>query len=333
MPSGRKNDPPPTVLSYSELPLRWTSTPSALIHANGLLSLMTSAHSSGPRVSASRSPSATDLMSCSGRPARVEELQTAVAAVGADESRHQLVGRVRQHELRVGVLQQRAAPTEHRDLVAELDRLVDVVGDEHDGFAEFALQPQDLGLQILAHHRVHRGERFVHQKDRRVGGQRPGHADALLLTARQLGRVAVSQLGVEPDAFHHLQRGLARASPGFAAQHRDGRHVVDHPKVWHQAGALDHVTDPQPQLDRIDLGDVLPVDRQRARRRVDHPVDHPHRRGLATAGRPDEHGQRPLRHLQRQVVDRDGAVRVFLGDVLEGDHALTSARACRSRCP
>ena len=31
--SGRKNDPPPTVLSYSSLPLRCSSTPSALIHA------------------------------------------------------------------------------------------------------------------------------------------------------------------------------------------------------------------------------------------------------------------------------------------------------------
>ena len=124
-----------------------------------------------------------------------------------------LVGGVRQHERGIGVLQQRAAAPEHRDLVAELDRLVDVVGDEHDGFAQFALQPQDFGLQILAHHWVDGAERLVHQQDRRIGGQCPGHPDALLLTARQLCRVPVGELGIETDTLHHAQRGFACAAP------------------------------------------------------------------------------------------------------------------------
>ena len=144
---------------------------------------------------------------------RVEELQAPIAAVGADESRDELVGRIRQHERGVGVLLQHAAAAEHRDLVAELDRLVDVVGDEHDRLAQFALQPQDFGLQVLAHHGVDGAERLVHQQDRRVGRQRPGHPDALLLTTRQLRRVPVGELGVQADAFHHVQRGFACAAP------------------------------------------------------------------------------------------------------------------------
>ena len=144
---------------------------------------------------------------------RVEELQASIATVGADEARDELVGRVRQHESGVRVLQEGTAAAEHRHLVAELDRLVDVVGDEHDGLAEFALQPQDFGLQILAHHRVDGTERLVHQQDRRVGGQCPRHADALLLAAGQLCRVPVGELRVEPDAFHHRQRGFPCAAP------------------------------------------------------------------------------------------------------------------------
>ena len=84
-------------------------------------------------------------------------------------------------------------------------------------------------------------------------------------------------------------------------------------------GALDDVSDAEPQLDRIDLGDVLAVDGERARRGVDHPVDHSHRRGLAAARRSDEDRERALGNLQRQVVDRDGAVGILLGDVLERD--------------
>ena len=111
------------------------------------------------------------------------------------------------------VLLQRAARSEHRDLVAELDGLVDIVGDEDDGLAQFALQAQHFGLQLVADHRVDRAERFVHQQDRWVGGQRPGDADALLLTTGQLRRVAVGQLRVESDPLEYVQCGLAGRAP------------------------------------------------------------------------------------------------------------------------
>ena len=72
---------------------------------------------------------------------------------------------------------------------AEEDRLVDVVGDEHDGLVQLALQRGELALQLGAHDRVDGAERLVHQQHRRVGGERAGDADALLLAARQLRRV------------------------------------------------------------------------------------------------------------------------------------------------
>ena len=81
-----------------------------------------------------------------------------------------------------------------RDAVAHLDRLVDVVGDEHDRLADLALEAQELVLQALAVDRVDRAEGLVHQHQRRVDRERAGHADALALAARELGREAVARL-------------------------------------------------------------------------------------------------------------------------------------------
>ena len=92
----------------------------------------------------------------------------------------------------------------HRDLVAELDRLVDVVGDEDDRLAQLALQAQELVLQLLAHDRVDGAERLVHQHHRRVGGERAGDADALLLPAGQLRRVALGEVRSQADPLEQF---------------------------------------------------------------------------------------------------------------------------------
>ena len=58
--------------------------------------------------------------------------------------------------------------------------------DEDDGLGQIALEPEQLLLQFIADHRVHGAEGFIHEQHRRVGRERPGHADALLLAAGQL---------------------------------------------------------------------------------------------------------------------------------------------------
>ena len=105
---------------------------------------------------------------------------------------------------RAVVLLEHAADVEDGDAVGELDRLVDVVGDEDDRLAHPALQVEQLVLQAGPHDRVDGAVGLVHQQDRRVGGQRPGHADPLLLPAGELGRVAREQLGIEPDEGDEL---------------------------------------------------------------------------------------------------------------------------------
>ena len=140
------------------------------------------------------------------QPLRRQERQPAVAAVAADEAVDEVVGRAGEQLPGLVVLGQLAADAEHRDLVAELDRLVDVVGDEHDRLAQLGLQPEELVLQALADHRVDRAERLVHQQHGRVGGQRAGDADALLLATGELAGVAARDLGRQPDGLQQLGR-------------------------------------------------------------------------------------------------------------------------------
>ena len=124
--------------------------------------------------------------------------------VGADEVLDEVVGGAISSS--AGVAYWASSPPffMHRDPVAHLDRLVDVVGDEQDGLADLGLEAEELVLEALAVDRVDRAEGLVHQHHRRVRRERPGDADALLLAARELGRVAVAHLGVQADQVEQL---------------------------------------------------------------------------------------------------------------------------------
>ena len=102
---------------------------------------------------------------------------------------------------------------------ADEDRLVDVVGDEHDRLVELALQPEELALQLGPHDRVDRAERLVHQQDVRVGGEGAGDADALLLTTGQLRRVLLRARRIETDELEqfHARGRCGGACPSRAA--------------------------------------------------------------------------------------------------------------------
>ena len=93
---------------------------------------------------------------------------------------------MREQLLRRRELLEHAASREQRHAVAELDRLVDIVGDEHDRLAHHALEAQQLVLQAISGDRIDGPERLVHQQDVRVRPERSGDADALALSPAQL---------------------------------------------------------------------------------------------------------------------------------------------------
>jgi hypothetical protein len=212
-----------------------------------------------------------------------------------------------------------AALAEDGDPVAHLDRLVDVVGDEHDRLADVLLEAEELVLEAAADDRVHGPEGLVHEHDRRVHGQGPGHPDPLALAARELVGVAVADLGGQAD---HLQQ-LAHPGPGPlivpAGQLGHGGDVLADGAVREQADLLDDVADAAPQLGRVDRGHVASVDDDVAAGGLDHPVDHPQGGGLAAARGADQDREVTLGHLEGDVVDGRGAIGEALGDGFEAD--------------
>ena len=211
------------------------------------------------------------------------------------------------------------ARPEDRDLVAHLDGLLDVVGDQHHGLVQLRLEPQELILQGGSDNRVDRAERLVHQQHRRVGGERPGHPDPLLLPAGQLVRVPAGQVLVQADQRHELPG----AGPGLALapadQQRDRADVVLDGPVREQARLLDDVADAPAQRGRVRLLDVPAVQQDPPAGRVDQPVDHAQRGGLpAAAGADQDHGL-AIRYLQVETVHGDSAPGVPFCHALEGD--------------
>ena len=89
------------------------------------------------------------------------------------------------------------------DAVAELQRLVQVVGNEYDGLVEFVLEPQKLVLHLPADQGIQSTERLVHKKDVGVHGQSPGQSDPLLHTARQLAWIGLFP-ATQPHQVQHL---------------------------------------------------------------------------------------------------------------------------------
>src|ERR1700728_237816 len=71
--------------------------------------------------------------------------------------------------------------------VGEIHRLFDVVRDEQDRVLLFLPDPQQLIVQDLPLELVKRGERLVHEQDRRLDGERPRDRHPLAHAARQLG--------------------------------------------------------------------------------------------------------------------------------------------------
>jgi len=117
------------------------------------------------------------------QPGGRQERQAADAAVKAQEVLDVTVRGRSEQPLRRFDLGELAAGPEDGDLVPDLDRLLNIVRNEHDGLVQVGLQPDELVLQACPDDRVHGTERLVHQQHRRIRGQRARDTHALLLPA------------------------------------------------------------------------------------------------------------------------------------------------------
>src|SRR5581483_11324535 len=110
--------------------------------------------------------------------------------------------------------------------VRQRDRLLEVMGDEHNGLAVGGPELEKLVLHELAGLDVERGERLVHQDELRVEDERLRERDALSHPARELMRIAVAETA-EAHALQPILRPLERLLPFDAAELEAGGHVGD----------------------------------------------------------------------------------------------------------
>ena len=99
------------------------------------------------------------------------------------------------------------APDDDGDAVAEIDRLLDVVGDEDEARSGLVAHPLQFVLQRGLGHGIERGERLVHQQHLGAQRQRARDLHALLHAAGQLPGIIVG-VAVEPNETERVAHPL-----------------------------------------------------------------------------------------------------------------------------
>ena len=195
----------------------------------------------------------------------------------------------------------------HDEPVGERERLVVVVGHEQRGEPEPHEERAQLGDQPFAQRAVERAERLVEHEQPRLGGERAGERDALLLAARELADAPVLEAG-EPDERECVagarRRSSAAASRCMRSPKRD---VAQHVAVGEQRVVLEH----EPEA-RDGAGGT------RARSSPSHattparvglePGDRAQQRALAAAARTEDADDLAVGDVEVDAVDRGDAV-------------------------
>src|SRR5690606_37428411 len=209
---------------------------------------------------------------------------------------------------------------------AELDRLFNIVGDQNDGDAELFLQR----LQILAclgpDNGIERAEGLVHQQAVRLRRKAARNADALLLPARELMRIARAvERGIELEKREQLLDAGFDAARLPAEQKRNGGNILRHRAMRKESVSLNGVSDPAAKLIAMHRAVIDPVNADRALCRLFEAVDHAKQRCLARAGGADDRCNAVRLDDQRDIIDSGLAVVAF-GKMVDLDHGDVTLR-------
>ena len=140
-----------------------------------------------------------------------------------------------------------------------------------------------------------------------VVGQRAGQADPLLHAAGELVGVGVL-VAAQADQVEHLLGPVAALGLVLAAHLEPEGDVVEHVAVRQQPEVLEHhrhvVAAQLAQRFVVGAGDVLAVDRHRARGRLDQPGEQRTSVDLPGAGQAHHHEHLARRDVEGDVLDR-----------------------------
>ena len=155
--------------------------------------------------------------------------------------------------------------------------------------------------------RVEVAGRLVGEDHRRLGHQRPGDGDPLLLATRQLAR-RWSARSARPTCSSAASARSRRSAGSHAGVHQRQLDVAPRRQVGEQVELLEHEADEAVadvgELVLVEGCDVVAGEAEDSRRRhVEAPED-VHQRRLARAGRPDDGDELVLVDAQRDVAQR-----------------------------
>ncbi len=204
------------------------------------------------------------------------------------------------------------AVAEHRDPIRHGHRFGLIVGDVDHGNAHLAVDALDLDLHLLAQVLVERPQWLVEQHEVGVEDQAAREGDALLLTARQLARIALGEAR-KPDQAEHLVGTRFHLGARKTAHLERKDHVAQRRHVWEQGIVLEHHADValvgflQREIAAIELDD--------AAGRGFEAGDHHQCRGLAGAARAEKGNELTADDVQIDAVDGVALAVVRLADI------------------
>ena len=188
------------------------------------------------------------------------------------------------------------------------------MGDVDHRRLQLRLQARHLGPHLHPQLRVEVGERLVHQEDLGVADDRPPHRHPLALAAGEVGGAAVEVLG-EVEGRGRLLDLLVDLGLVDLGQLQREAHVLAHGHVRVERVVLEDHGDVA-VLGRA-VVDHVAADLQLAAGDVLEPGDHPQRRRLAAARRPDEDHELAVGDVEVHLLDGFVAVVEDLADVIQ----------------
>ena len=214
----------------------------------------------------------------------------------------------------------------HHALAPPGQRLV--MGDDH--------QRRSAGLRALeqqfddvrASRRVEIARRLVREDERRIGGERAGYGDALLLSARKLRGIVPGPM-TQPNC---VQFGL-RAGEGIvrARQFQRGGDVFQRGHCGQQVKRLQHDADAAPpragERILVQRGEILSRHLQRAAGGAFQPGQHGHQRAFPAARRAQQRERLSLRHGEVDSL-QDGRVAEGQSEATRVDGMRGERRLC-----
>lgn len=211
---------------------------------------------------------------------------------------------------------QEASLFQHRNAVAELQGLIDVVGDHDHGFLETLLEVEELALEFVTGDGIERAEWFIEQDDPGVGGEGPRKGHALSLSAGQFNGIPRAKL--LRVKMNEVQERMHSARSLFGLPSKQQGYETDvrfNGPMRQQSGVLLHVPDAATQINGILDSYRFAVNANFTRTGMSQAVEHPEQGCFAGPAFPDQDQGFTFNHFEIDVIEDSNTRAEFLAHV------------------